>query len=186
MDFSVEVIPGVAALNAAASLVGAPLMHDFAAISLSDHLTPWEVIEKRLTAAAAADFVLAILQSTEQDPTPFARKGPKDPSRTSLTEDPGRPRPVRQSAGEWTCLTTLADTPPGRGRYAVNRFSWETARHLRLARVDDHPARLPPEVFQFAVLSERRSLWCKLGSLLIWMVCPACPQPVSCGRFDRA
>ena len=54
-----EVIPGVAALNAAASLAGAPLMHDFAAISLSDLLTPWEVIEKRLAAAASADFVLA-------------------------------------------------------------------------------------------------------------------------------
>jgi len=44
-DFQFEVIPGVAAFNAAASLVGAPLMHDFAAISLSDHLTPWELIE---------------------------------------------------------------------------------------------------------------------------------------------
>ncbi|OIP91675.1 MAG: hypothetical protein AUK55_10755 [Syntrophobacteraceae bacterium CG2_30_61_12] len=55
-----SVIPGVAAFNAAASLLGAPLMHDFAAISLSDHLTPWEQIEKRLDAAAAADFVLAL------------------------------------------------------------------------------------------------------------------------------
>lgn len=56
----VEVIPGIAAFNAAASLLGAPLMHDFASVSLSDHLTPWEVIEKRLDAAAAADFVIAV------------------------------------------------------------------------------------------------------------------------------
>lgn len=56
----VEVIPGIAAFNAAASLVGAPLMHDFAAVSLSDHLTPWQTIERRLEAVAAADFVIAI------------------------------------------------------------------------------------------------------------------------------
>ncbi len=57
---AVEVIPGIAALNACAARLGAPLMHDFAAISLSDLLTPWEVIEKRVRAAAAADFVLVI------------------------------------------------------------------------------------------------------------------------------
>nr|WP_321513542.1 precorrin-3B C(17)-methyltransferase [uncultured Pseudodesulfovibrio sp.] len=55
-----EVIPGVAAFNAASALLGAPLMHDFASISLSDLLTPWERIEKRLAAAADADFVIAI------------------------------------------------------------------------------------------------------------------------------
>ena len=56
----VEVIPGIPALSAAAALLGAPLMHDFAVISLSDLLTPWEVIEKRVEAAARADFVLVI------------------------------------------------------------------------------------------------------------------------------
>src|SRR3990172_6905901 len=55
-----KVIPVISAFNAAASLLGAPLMHDFAAISLSDHLTSWETIERRLSAAAMADFVLAI------------------------------------------------------------------------------------------------------------------------------
>lgn len=55
-----EVVPGVAAFNAAAALLGAPLMHDFASISLSDLLTPWELIERRLEAAASADFVIAI------------------------------------------------------------------------------------------------------------------------------
>lgn len=54
------VVPGVAAFNAAAALLGAPLMHDFASISLSDLLTPWEVIEKRLRLAAEADFVIAL------------------------------------------------------------------------------------------------------------------------------
>jgi precorrin-3B C17-methyltransferase len=60
VDLHLEVIPGVPALAAAASLLGAPLMHDFAAISLSDLLTPWEVIARRLTAAAQADFVIVL------------------------------------------------------------------------------------------------------------------------------
>ncbi len=57
---TIEIIPGLAAINSCAARLGAPLMHDFAAISLSDLLTPWEVIEKRLQAAADADFVTAI------------------------------------------------------------------------------------------------------------------------------
>jgi len=53
-----EVVPGIPALCAGASLLGAPLTHDFAVISLSDLLTPWEVIERRIEAAAIADFVI--------------------------------------------------------------------------------------------------------------------------------
>ena len=56
----VEVVPGVTALSSCASVLGAPITHDFAAISLSDLLTPWEVIERRLHAAASADFVIAL------------------------------------------------------------------------------------------------------------------------------
>ncbi|WP_052050759.1 precorrin-3B C(17)-methyltransferase [Leptolyngbya sp. KIOST-1] len=57
---TVEVLPGISALQAAAARVGAPLMHDFCAISLSDLLTPWKVIVQRLEAAAQADFVVAL------------------------------------------------------------------------------------------------------------------------------
>jgi precorrin-3B C17-methyltransferase len=56
----IEIIPGIAAINGCAARLGAPLMHDFAAISLSNLLTPMELIEKRLEAVASADFVLAI------------------------------------------------------------------------------------------------------------------------------
>lgn len=59
-DCEVSIIPGVTAALAGGAILGAPLMHDFAVISLSDLLTPWEKIEKRLRLAAEADFVICI------------------------------------------------------------------------------------------------------------------------------
>ncbi|AHV96709.1 precorrin-3B C(17)-methyltransferase [Paenibacillus sabinae] len=56
----VEVIPGISSINSCAALLGAPIMHDACTISLSDHLTPWDTIAKRVEAAAAADFVIAL------------------------------------------------------------------------------------------------------------------------------
>ena len=56
----VEIVPGVTAATAAASKLGAPLVSDFAVISLSDLLTPWEKIERRLEAAASADFSIVL------------------------------------------------------------------------------------------------------------------------------
>ena len=59
-NVDVEVIPGIPSANAAAALLGAPLMHDHAVISLSDLLTPWESIENRLELAARGDFIIAL------------------------------------------------------------------------------------------------------------------------------
>lgn len=59
-DIEVEVIPGVTAANAAAACLGAPLMHDFVVISLSDLLTDWELIKKRLHCAGEGDFVVCL------------------------------------------------------------------------------------------------------------------------------
>jgi precorrin-2 C20-methyltransferase/precorrin-3B C17-methyltransferase len=59
-DVEVRVVPGVSAMQAAAARVGAPLGHDFCVISLSDQLKPWEIVERRLDAAGAADLVLAL------------------------------------------------------------------------------------------------------------------------------
>lgn len=56
----VEIIPGLSAVNVAASILGAPLMHDFAVISLSDLMTPWDLIKKRVELAAQGDMVIAI------------------------------------------------------------------------------------------------------------------------------
>jgi precorrin-3B C17-methyltransferase len=57
---AVVTVPGVSAVLSGAAILGAPLMHDFAVISLSDLMTPWATIEKRLRAAAAADFVICL------------------------------------------------------------------------------------------------------------------------------
>lgn len=59
-DVEVVVVPGVTAAQAAASLLGSPLGHDHCSVSLSDLLTPWEVIEKRVRAAAFGDFVVSL------------------------------------------------------------------------------------------------------------------------------
>jgi precorrin-3B C17-methyltransferase len=56
----VEIVPGVSALNSCASLVGSPLMTDFAVVSMSDLLVPWEIIVKRVEAAAQGDYVIVI------------------------------------------------------------------------------------------------------------------------------
>ncbi|MFD2171900.1 precorrin-3B C(17)-methyltransferase [Tumebacillus lipolyticus] len=56
----VEVIPGISAINSCASLLGAPVMHDACTISLSDHLTPWELIARRVEAAGMGDFIVAL------------------------------------------------------------------------------------------------------------------------------
>jgi len=70
-DVPIEIVPGVTAATAAASRLGAPLVTDFAVISLSDLLTPWELIEKRLNAAAEADFVIVLY-----NPQSLGRKKP--------------------------------------------------------------------------------------------------------------
>ncbi len=59
-EVEISIIPGVSAVLSGSALLGAPIGHDFAVISLSDLLTPWETIEKRLAAAAMADFVICL------------------------------------------------------------------------------------------------------------------------------
>lgn len=59
-DIEIKVIPGITAAVSAAAVLGAPIMHDFAVISLSDLLTPWEKIQKRIEMAAKADFIVCL------------------------------------------------------------------------------------------------------------------------------
>ena len=60
LDLDIAVSPGVTAMQAAAARLGAPLGHDFCAISLSDNLKPWAIVERRLRAACEGDFVIAL------------------------------------------------------------------------------------------------------------------------------
>lgn len=88
-DIRVEVLPGITALNAAAALLGAPLMNDFAAISLSDYLTPLDTILLRLRAAVQGDFVICLY-----NPRSHQRSEPYDCMLQLLLSALGGDRPV--------------------------------------------------------------------------------------------
>ena len=70
----IEVVPGITAASGGAAILGAPLMHDFAVISLSDLMTPWEKIEKRLRMAAMADFVICIYNPSSWKRADYLKK----------------------------------------------------------------------------------------------------------------
>ena len=73
-NVQIEVVPGVSAAQAGAAILGAPLGHDFAVISLSDLLTPWELIEKRLLLAAEGDFCIAIYNPVSRKRSDYLKK----------------------------------------------------------------------------------------------------------------
>lgn len=73
-EVSVEIVPGVTAASSGAAVLGAPLMHDFAVISLSDLLTPWETIEKRLRAAAMGDLCVCIYKPSTKKRAGYLRR----------------------------------------------------------------------------------------------------------------
>ncbi len=73
-DVGIEIVPGITAASGGAAVLGAPLMHDFAVISLSDLLTPWEKIERRVRAAAEADFVICIYNPASKKRADYLKK----------------------------------------------------------------------------------------------------------------
>lgn len=107
-------VPGVSAMQVAAARVGAPLGHDFCAISLSDLLTPWPAIERRLKAAAEADFVVALYNPVSQ-----RRKSQLARAREILLSARGPETPVIVGrnlgrAGETVEVITLEALDPGK------------------------------------------------------------------------
>lgn len=106
-----EVIPGVPAVCSSAASLGAPLMHDFAVISLSDLLTPLELIFRRLEAAASADFVIALY-----NPRSKGRPGYLEDARGIIMKHRPGTTPVgivkdSRREGEQVIITTLAELP---------------------------------------------------------------------------
>ena len=73
-DCIIEVIPGITAASSGAAVLGAPLNHDFCVISLSDLLTPWEKIEKRIRGAAMADFVICLYNPSSRKRADYLKK----------------------------------------------------------------------------------------------------------------
>ena len=73
-DVELTIIPGVTAATGGAAVLGAPLIHDFCLISLSDLLTPWETIEKRLHAAGMADFVICLYNPSSKKRADYLQK----------------------------------------------------------------------------------------------------------------
>jgi precorrin-3B C17-methyltransferase len=113
-DLAIEILPGITAMQAAAARLGAPLGHDFCAISLSDNLKPWSLIEKRLRLAAEADFVIALY-----NPASKARPHRVHEAFTMLMKHKSGETPVMfaRAVGrgdERIDITTLAEADPSR------------------------------------------------------------------------
>jgi precorrin-3B C17-methyltransferase len=110
----IEVVPGISAVLAAAARLGAPLGHDFCAISLSDNLKPWPVVLARLRAAAEAGFVIALY-----NPASRARPWQLGAAFAALRETLPADTPVAFAAAvsrddESVLVATLADADPSR------------------------------------------------------------------------
>jgi precorrin-2 C20-methyltransferase/precorrin-3B C17-methyltransferase len=108
----VAIVPGITAAQAVASLAGAPLGHDYVMLSLSDQLKPWEVIARRLRAAAEGDFAIAIYNPASQ-----SRRQQLSDARSLLLShrDPGTPVVIGRAVGtddQQVTVTTLGELDP--------------------------------------------------------------------------
>ena len=108
LDVDIEVVPGVTALSAVASLLGAPIVSDFAVISLSDLLTPLDIIEKRLEAAAGSDMVICIYNPKSRQRNTNFKKALKIIRRNRADTVPvGIVKNALRKEGEAVIVTTL-------------------------------------------------------------------------------
>ena len=105
-QLDIEVVPGVTAACSGAALLGAPLSHDFAVVSLSDLLTPWALIEKRLACAAEADFVLCLYNPSSKSVQTISA-GPVRLSGNSVRQETpvGVVRSIGREGESWTVMT---------------------------------------------------------------------------------
>ena len=106
----VEIVPGVTAALSGAALLGAPLGHDFCVISLSDLLTPWELIEKRLRAAGGGDFALALYNPASRRRRDYLRRASEillsyrgDDTPCGIVQNIGRAGQAAKEIGRASC-----------------------------------------------------------------------------------
>jgi precorrin-3B C17-methyltransferase len=120
-DVEVIILPGVTAASGAAALLGAPLMNDFCVISLSDDLTPWQMIENRLKAAAAGDFVMALYNPKSAHRPDNLKKAVQILLAAGLPESTpcGLAGRIGRT-GQWRKLSTLAALP---GEEKIDMFT---------------------------------------------------------------
>lgn len=113
-DVEVIAVPGVTAASAAAAILGAPLMHDFAVISLSDLMTPLSLIQKRITCAAEADFVICLYNPKSKKRTTYLADAA---DRIAVYRAPDTPVGIVRNAGRpdqtawFTTLSKLKEEP---------------------------------------------------------------------------
>ncbi len=108
-NFSVEIIPGVTACNAAAAVVGAPIMHDSVNISLSDLLTDWDLIKKRIDLSSQADFVISLYNPKSNGRTTQIQEAQEIMLKYKKADTPVAIVKNAKREGEQIVLTTLSE-----------------------------------------------------------------------------
>ena len=163
-DIELTVVPGVTAMLAVAARIGAPLGHDFCAISLSDNLKPWELIERRLDAASKAGFVIALYNPISKARPWQLGRAFELPARQSAGRDAGDLRAGRRPARRAHREHAARRGRSGRRRHGDLRHHrlgrdaghrarqtsrrWSTRRAFPRTAADERPAATPPRRFR--------------------------------------
>ena len=161
-----EVVPGLTAALSGGAVLGAPLAHDFCVISLSDRLTPWEVIEKRLACAAQGDFALALYNPSSKGRPDYLRRAVDILLANGKAPDTlcGSVRNIGRE-GQEKHILPLSQLRGHRGGYVHHRLCGQR-RHPRAERADGHAAGVPPmNVVVFSGTTEGRELSRQLAAL---------------------